>query len=133
MVLATWRRHSTNTSRRIRGRELAASRVALIEQFFSQPDLPDQVRGMRRQALSSAYYVAAVLALHDDRVPGRRYAWQSLFHKFCWPDYFLTENKRSWKLMFYLLGLPLTKPLKGLYVRMLEIFDLKNRLRDLRP
>ena len=127
-VLASWRRHDANTSMSARSVAMAESRIRIIESFFARDDLPESIRMLERQALSAAYYFAAVLALHDDNIPARRYLWKSLMHRAVWPAHIAPSRRRSVKLMSYFFLLPLSRPLKTLYGRYLDGRGIDNEL-----
>lgn len=127
-VLASWRRHEANTSMSNRSAAMAASRIRLIESFFARDDLSESIRRLESQALSAAYYFAAVLALHDERVPARRYLWKSFAHRAVWPRRIRSDRRRSLKLMGYLSLLPMSRPLKTIYGRYLDKRDIDNEL-----
>jgi glycosyltransferase involved in cell wall biosynthesis len=116
-VLATWRRHDAGTSQAGLSAALAADKVAIIEDLFARPDVPAAVRAMRAEALSAAHFAAAVLALHNPAIPGRRHMWQSLRAKPRWDPPDLPERRRTWRLILFALGLPATRPLISLYQR----------------
>ena len=128
-VLASWRRHDANTSMRNLSAAMAASRIRLIESFFARNDLPESIQILASQALSAAYYFAAVLALHDERIPARRYIAKSLTYRAVWPARISPSRRRSLKLMGYLSLLPLSRPLKTIYGRYLDARGVDNELR----
>ena len=118
--LATWRRHGQNTSTTQQGARMAAARIGVIEALFRRPDLPPAIAALRSQALSAACYFAAVIGLHDGRVPARRYLLASLRHRPWWPARIARNRRRSWKIMLYLLAWPASRPWKRLYARYLD-------------
>lgn len=127
-IMASWREHGDGTSSATRNAAMAAARIALIETFYARPGLPQKIFDMRARALSSAYYCAAILTLRDAAVPGRRYALRSLLFKPRWPRHYLPERRRSLKLMIYLLGLPLTRPLKSWFCTWMRLRGKDNSL-----
>jgi glycosyltransferase involved in cell wall biosynthesis len=58
-TLATFRHHSTSASVSARGLEMAREHLALVDAFFARDDLSDDVLKTKREAYSSAYYIAA--------------------------------------------------------------------------
>ncbi|MFA6957679.1 MAG: glycosyltransferase [Thermoanaerobaculia bacterium] len=62
-VLATWRRHDEAATRAAPRLAMAREQVAVIEAFFARTDLPPEVRAVEREAVASAWAVAAVIAL----------------------------------------------------------------------
>ena len=119
-VSACWRRHAGGASLSNRSTALASDRIRVIESVFERTDLPQEVASLKSQSLSAAYYYAAILGLHDSRVPARQYLARSLTRKCFWPSRISAARRRSWKLMFYLALLPFSLPLKVLYGRYLD-------------
>jgi hypothetical protein len=123
-TLATWREHAAGASQARRNPEMAANKVDVIRDLLARPALanpPPSVgspASLRRDALSTAYYIAAVLGLDDRTVPAQRYMWRSLWLAPRWPRGRHPERQRSWRLVVFALGLPLTRPLVGLYRRL---------------
>lgn len=105
-VLATWRRHSAGASQAARTWLMASNKVDMIEAFFRRPDLPADVRALERQAMSSALYCAALLAIHGPTVPARRYMWRSVSLSAWWPTHFAPVRRRSWIRIAYVIALP---------------------------
>jgi glycosyltransferase involved in cell wall biosynthesis len=118
-TLATWRHHEGGASQARRDLEMAANNVDAVRDVLDRPGLPASVLALRGEALASAYYVASVLGLHNAAIPSRRYMIESL--RYCWryPPDFIPETRRSWRLVVFALGLPLTRPLAALYQRAL--------------
>lgn len=108
LPLATWRFHEAGGSQAGRNPEMAASRIEVMENLYKRPDLPPTVRARRRQAMSAAYYCAGVLAIHNPKIPGRRYLLKSISYKPIWPGGFIPMQRRSWLRMAYIFGHPLT-------------------------
>lgn len=118
-VLATWRWHAEGASQAARNVEMAANKLAVVEDLFSRADMPQEIRRLRSRAMSSACFCAATIALDDPQVPARALMWQSLRHQAFWPSPRPPERRRTWRLVLFALGTPLTRPLirfyKGLY------------------
>jgi glycosyltransferase involved in cell wall biosynthesis len=129
-VLACWRRHAAGTSMSSRSSALANARAQSMACLFTRADLTPEVRDLKGQAMSAAYYNAAILALHDRSVPARRYLLKSLVAKAVWPKRLSIERQRSWKLMVYLMLLPLSGPLKTAYARYLQWRGIEHQLGD---
>ncbi len=127
-VFASWRRHGANTSMTNRSAAMAEARVGVIESFFARTDLPASLRALERQAKSAANYYAAILALHDEHVPARRYLWRSLAYRVFWPRRIAPGRRRSLKLMCYLSFLPASRPFKGFYGRYLDARGVDHEL-----
>lgn len=69
--LARFRHHATSLSLRAKGRQMAAEHLRLVRKILSMPEMPRLSRSVRREAISSAYYIAAICA--GD--PGWRRGW----------------------------------------------------------
>jgi glycosyltransferase involved in cell wall biosynthesis len=109
-VLATWRRHSAGSSLAGRSPEMARNKIEMIDAFFARDDLPSDLARLRRSALGTAYYSAALLAIHNPAIPGRSYMLRSLVLQPFWPKHFLPERRRSWGRIFYVLAPELCRP-----------------------
>jgi glycosyltransferase involved in cell wall biosynthesis len=117
-VLATWRFHEGGTSQALRNAEMAAEQVAIVRDLYTRRDLPLTLASLRDEALSAAYFSAALLALHNPEVPARRYMLESLQAKLIWNPPVIQERHRSLRLILFALGTPFTRPLASLYWRM---------------
>jgi glycosyltransferase involved in cell wall biosynthesis len=117
-VAATWRFHAAGTSQAQLNAALAADKIAIIRDLYERPDLPAPVAAVRDEALSAAYFSAAILALHNPGVPARQYMWASLRAKWHWGEPVIPERHRSLRLILFALGLPWTRPLNALYRRL---------------
>lgn len=69
-TIATFRVHAESTSVAHQGRAMAEEHLKLAERFFARPDLPDEIRRLKRQATSWAFYYAGLAA-----GPPRALAW----------------------------------------------------------
>ena len=58
-TLATWRVHAGAASLSQKGTAMANEHIRLVEEFYSRPDLPPEVRKVRAEAFSSAHLTAA--------------------------------------------------------------------------
>lgn len=56
--LATFRLHQDSASVSHQGKTMAKEHIRLVEKFYSLPGLPEALRSVRREAYSSAFYVA---------------------------------------------------------------------------
>ncbi|QFR33490.1 glycosyltransferase [Ancylobacter sp. TS-1] len=57
--LACWRRHPTSITVADRSRARATEMLVLVRSFFARPDIPRDIRRLKRFALSRAYWYAA--------------------------------------------------------------------------
>lgn len=105
---ATWRFHEAGGSQAGRNLEMAANKVAIIEDIFQRADLPQEARTLKRQALSAAHYGAGLLAIYNPDVPGRRYMLKSILLKPVWPKGFIPMQRRSWLRIAYIMAQPLS-------------------------
>jgi glycosyltransferase involved in cell wall biosynthesis len=87
-TLATHRRHEGTISLSQRGVTMAAERIRMVDNLFAQPDLPAEVRAVRRQAYATAYYISGMQCEHNNPAAARRYFLKSLAaHPFkCLPN-----------------------------------------------
>ena len=70
LVLAQWRSHEDSTSISSRGLTMGLERIRVIEKFLSDFTIEEN---LKRSALASAYYNAALLCYFSKDVPGRRW------------------------------------------------------------
>ncbi len=116
-VLATWRSHSGGATQACQSLAMAKEHITLIEDLFSRADLRRDVRQLRGQALSAAYYDAARMCLSTARAMARRYFLKCLQY---YPLYPLVGSHRS---LYYtlvmietiLLPASLRRPLVEIY------------------
>jgi glycosyltransferase involved in cell wall biosynthesis len=114
-VLATWRFHAAGTSQDSMHAGLAADKVAIIRDLFRRDDVPTAVRALEGQALSAAHFAAALLAVNNPAIPARGHMLRSLLASPRWRGPATPERRRTWRLVVYALGLPLTRPLRHWY------------------
>jgi glycosyltransferase involved in cell wall biosynthesis len=107
-VLATWRSHDAGTTFVAQGAGMARAKIAVVERLLDLPDLPQQVREMRDQALSAAYYHAALVGLRGSGVPALRYALLSYWLKPRWPRDVLPHQRRSLPHLVYAAAQPVS-------------------------
>ncbi len=110
-VLATFRVHETSASVRERGRAMAAEHLRLVEKIFSLSGLDPAVRAVRREAFSSACYVAGCVALHDDPAEARRLFRRALAYA---PGKYLGEYGKRLPAMLDVLAPGLLSAARGL-------------------
>jgi glycosyltransferase involved in cell wall biosynthesis len=108
-VLATWREHPGGASQLLRGPQFARDKIDVVKRFYERDDLPESLLANRSQALSTAYYCAAMVAIHNPAVPGRAYLLKSFAIRPVWPSRFDATRKRRLLVVGYLLGLPVTR------------------------
>jgi glycosyltransferase involved in cell wall biosynthesis len=87
-TLASYRQHEGTISRGQRSTAMAAERIRMVDNLFAQPDLPAEVRAVRRQAYAAAYYISGMQCEHNNPAAARRYFLKSLAaHPFkCQPN-----------------------------------------------
>ena len=66
--LATFRVHSESTSVCLQGQRLVDEHIRLARDFYSRPEVPRQVRAVRGEAMSWAYYYAGLAAGPDHKL-----------------------------------------------------------------
>lgn len=94
-VLATWRLHAGGATRRGQGPHLARQKIETIKRLLARPDLPEAVRKLGPQALSAAYYHAALVGLRAADTPALRYAVQSYLEKWRWEEPIEATQRRA--------------------------------------
>jgi glycosyltransferase involved in cell wall biosynthesis len=107
--LAYWREHESSTSIALRGVAMANERIQVIQNFLATHEyLPNR---LKRMALSSAYYQAALLVYFDPGVPSKKF----LFRAFC----FYPANIFSFqfRIVLYIALTPLSGFLLGVFKR----------------
>jgi hypothetical protein len=77
-TLAQYRHHADATSVSQRGRERAREHIELAERLFALGRLPADVRSIRREAISSAYWIAGSVLAPEDHELRRAYWWKAL-------------------------------------------------------
>ena len=113
-VLATWRSHGSGTTATIDGDKLARAKIDLVTRFFGRVDLSPEVRVMKAQASSAAYYQAALLGLRHSGIPCLRYAVASFRHMPVWPAGVQATQRRSLPHLAYAILQPISGRLHGL-------------------
>ncbi len=116
-VLAQWRQHPDSTSIGQRGRAMAIERIAVVENYLEKYPQP---KALSRQALSSAYYNAAILAFFNSELPGRTWMFKGIAIKRGW------IKGARFRIVAYLLFLPLSA---NLY-RLLDSIGIASRVRS---
>lgn len=117
-VLATWRSHENGTSQTQLNAGMAAEQVAVIRDLYADQGLPPTLAPLQDEALSAAYFSAAVLDLNNPEIPARRYMWESLRAKLIWNPPVIQGRHRNLRFVFFALGTPFTRYLASLYRRM---------------
>jgi hypothetical protein len=107
-VLATWRSHSEGMTRRGQGPKLALQKIEAIKRLLARPDLPESVRRLGPQALSAAYYHAALVGLRAPDTPALRYALQSYLVKPRWLEPIEPTQRRATGRLAYAAAQPLS-------------------------
>ena len=99
-VLAQWRSHSDSTSIGLRGHAMALERIKVIHNFLARYPQSDS---LTRQAKACSLYNAAILAIFDREVPGRKWMVEALIINKRWID----SSKLI--IVIFLLTLPLSR------------------------
>lgn len=63
--LATFRFHRSSASVSAKGAAMAAEHIRLVKKIYALPDLPPEVRRIRREAFGSAHYIAGCVCGPD--------------------------------------------------------------------
>jgi glycosyltransferase involved in cell wall biosynthesis len=83
-TLSTWRKSDNNATHQGRGASIAHQNLQLLDDYFSNPNIPNEIKKIEKRARAHAYYSAALQMFFDSNVKGRRliiksYASQMLF------------------------------------------------------
>lgn len=107
-VLATWRLHAGGATRRGQGPRLALQKIEMVQRLLACPDFPEYLRALGPQALSAAYYHAALVGLRAPDTPSLRYAAQSYLVKHRWTEPVDATQRRSAPHLAYAALQPLS-------------------------
>jgi glycosyltransferase involved in cell wall biosynthesis len=101
--LAYWREHESSTSIAYRGVEMANERIFMMEEFLnSNPRISKEIK---KNAMSNAYYQAALLVYFDAKIPAKRLLAKALLAR---PrNIFLFQIR----IVSYISLMPFSKPL----------------------
>ena len=114
--LAYWREHESSTSIAYRGVEMANERILMIQEFLnSNPQISKEIK---RNAMSNAYYQAALLVYFDPKIPAKKLLAQALLAR---PRNLLSFQSR---VLAYISLTPFSKPL----LKMLRNFGLFGKI-----
>ena len=83
-TLSTWRKSENNATHHGRGASIARQNLQLLDDYFSNPSIPNEIKKIEKRARAHAYYSAALQMFFDSSVKGRRliiksYTSQMLF------------------------------------------------------
>jgi hypothetical protein len=101
--LAYWREHESSTSIAHRGVEMANERILMMEEFLNSN--PRISKENKKNAMSNAYYQAALLVYFDSKIPAKRLLAQALLAR---PRNILLFQIR---IVLYISLMPFSKPL----------------------
>jgi glycosyltransferase involved in cell wall biosynthesis len=104
---ATWRQHDDGASAG-HSAAMVADKISVVERFYAYPDIPDEIRSSRLQAMSAAYYRASQHALHKASAPGRLLLWRSYQSRLIWPWHPNPAMRRSIGRVLFVLAQPLS-------------------------
>lgn len=100
--LATFRVHSDSASVSQQGAEMAEEHINLIDKLFSLPGLPDAMFKIKREAYSSANYIAGCVCGHESSNIKKKYFALSLCYA---PFKYITEyRERLFVILPEILG-----------------------------
>ena len=72
-TLATFRSHPGGATSKAQGRAMAEEHLRLVRKIFALPNVPDEVRAVRREAFGSANYVAGAVLGGGSSLLKKRY------------------------------------------------------------
>jgi glycosyltransferase involved in cell wall biosynthesis len=132
VTLATFRQHSESYSTNQLGQVMADEHIRMIDKLFANPDLIPEVRKVRREAYSSAYYIAGTQCGGELWSTAKRpYFLRALLYA---PQKYLWEYRGRWIVIApALLGPlypPLRRPLKAAYRNLRRTAERLSRRRD---
>jgi glycosyltransferase involved in cell wall biosynthesis len=115
-TLATWRVHPDTATLSHKGTAMADEHIRLMQKFYSRPDLPLDVRKIRAEAYSWAYYIAAISVGSSRRVAFKYYLKSVGYHP---RSYLNSVNSltRLGTVIVTILPRPLYKVLLGVWHR----------------
>ena len=103
-VLATFRVHGGSATASQRGFMMAEEHIALMEKYYSLPEIPESARAVKNEAFSSAFFVAGASLNRGAFVEKIRYFSKAV--RLC-PHKYVSEYKRRILMMCFLLaGIP---------------------------
>jgi len=74
LPLARWRAHAGSITTGRRGEAMAREMLAVTEEFFARPDLPEEIRAVRLEAFRNAYVLGALTLSDQLEGPGARFS-----------------------------------------------------------
>jgi glycosyltransferase involved in cell wall biosynthesis len=98
--LAYWREHEQSTSIAMRGVAMAKERIGVIEGFLNEN--AHLQKNLKRMAISSAYYHAALLVYFDREIPAKKFLFRAIF------TYPINLLSFDWKVVFYIFMIPIS-------------------------
>lgn len=108
--LAYWRKHDLSTSISLRGLAMANERIEVIKGFLEENShLPNK---MKRMAISSSYYQAALLVYFDRNIPAKKWLFRAILK---YPKNFFSFN---WIVILYILMTPISRVLVRISTRL---------------
>lgn len=111
--LAYWREHETSTSIAHRGVEMANERILVMQEFLKSNS--HMSKKIKKNAMSNAYYQAALLVYFDPNIPAKRLIVLALLAH---PRNLFAFQKR---VLAYISLIPFSRPLLKLF-RSLGLF-----------
>jgi len=126
-TLATWRVHPTSATVSGKGKAMADEHIRLLDKLYSRPDLPPEVRKVRKEAYSWAHYFAAATA-GPARWEARKHCFRSfLYHPSSFFGSFLGNKDKPMLALSLMLPGPLYKVSLGGWRRVRPIIARMNR------
>jgi len=103
-VLATFRVHAGSATVSQRGSLMAVEHVALIEKLYSLPEIPESAQAVKKEALSSAFFVAGANLNKGAFFDKVKYFSKAIY--LCPHKYFWEYKRRILMMVLLLLGIP---------------------------
>lgn len=109
-VLAQWRYHDDSTSIAQRGKKMFNERIAVIDEFVTEFDLPNS---LSRMARAHSHYFASILSFHSKDVNGKKALLRAFWIRRGWVE------EAQIKIVIYLMLQPFSSYLKPILVKFL--------------
>jgi glycosyltransferase involved in cell wall biosynthesis len=114
--LAYWREHESSTSIAHRGVEMANERILVMQEFLKlNPQIPKKIK---KNAMSNAYYQAALLVYFDPKIPAKKLIIQAL----------LTHPSNIFLFQMRVLGYISLMPFSKRLLKMLQNLGLLGKI-----
>jgi glycosyltransferase involved in cell wall biosynthesis len=123
-TLANFRQHPDGATSKDQGESMAREHVRLVKKIFSLPNLPREVRDVKREAFSGAYFLAGLVCVGDSvRLRKRFYRLAFLYS----PSKYFREHRYRLDLMLPYIVPKSLQLLYGYLVRARNSFNFRRK------